>query len=240
MEPITKSLPFALASSIAQTIVEEIEYAINGRNIAILGAAGTGKTKFYHLLQMITLYKSSPEATSYPIETQRGLITIPVGVNKIRKIRFKAAVDVPGNEKKDWSERVEKADIIFYLINAEELFKSQDDKLYKRIAEDLEDINRWIDKSKNKEAKISNVDEPQDKPANKSNKEIFIIGNFFDKVDQEYQKHYAQCLERFKKEIKEKLGKDYRIAKDTIIASLEIGGVAEIFIRIHDELNKSK
>lgn len=205
-----------------------------GYNMTILGASGAGKTSLYRSLGMIVVQSTEPEGTRSPERTERGKCDILVGGNNKsnREVRFKATFDVPGNEKKYWKERVEKANLILYLIDAHDLLSSQDSKLNERIQEDLSDITRWMREESNNE----NRQEKSNNENRNPTKKLFIIGNHFDKIDKRYNENYYNYLEKFKRSLKGE--KDYEpMATDIIIGSLaEVTGMQNIMAKVVSHL----
>lgn len=160
------SIFVAAARMIAKEITlqwDSLVVAFTGKQIAVLGARGAGKT---HLIKFLTTgsipaeYKQTlaPEKT---IERRFQL--------KELDLRIKATLDVSGDKAAydEWKELHDKADIVIYMFRADLLIKG-DPILEARISDDMKHISDWLDARK---------DQPR----------FFLIGTHCD-LDPEYSK----------------------------------------------------
>lgn len=133
----------AAAASAVVLKWDDIQIALKGKRLAILGARGVGKT---HLLGFLT-------TGSIPAEYKQTL-----GPDKASKRRFqleelnikvKETRDVPGDKAAYgvWKERYDEADVVFYLLRADRLFAG-DDHVEARVLNDLRHIGEWLEERK--------------------------------------------------------------------------------------------
>lgn len=128
-----------------------------GKNLAILGARGVGKTHLIHFLsrgEIPTEYKQTvaPEKYSGRRFKLENL-----------DLKIKSNLDVPGGQAAyaEWKNLCSEADIIFYLFRADMLLV-RDEKCEERVRSDLRHLNTWR----------KNEKEPR---------QIFLVGTHCDK-----------------------------------------------------------
>ena len=205
MEPFTIiiiGISLAVGAVGAWASWEKILTALKGKKIAVLGARGAGKTTLLLYLNMINLESLEIEQTRHSKKTRSSSIQdIAVG-EESKKILLKETVDLPGSEEyRDngkWKEAFKVADIVLYLVNSAALLRGIDksnvpnskikadeikSKTQARVEDDLKNIQRWI------------------KELGGANKYIFIIGNHFDEIDENFNKN--DRVEKYEKEFKE-------------------------------------
>lgn len=228
MDPLELLIVFILGIFFQQFCLYLYRQII-GYKMILLGRSGSGKTTLYQALGMVTVQGILPTSNVIPEPTKRVKLDLMVGQHqkKSQQVTFRATVDVPGRSKVRWKKHIKGCDIIIYLINAYELRSNQDSKDEEKVSnsqiqEDLEDIYNWT--------KIKKMDKFLFKIRKffRIRKKIFIVGNHFDQICQDYDKdnNYQKYLEEFKELIKpcSSQDKDYRqLATDIIIGSLKEG-----------------
>ena len=135
---------------------ENITYALQGKNIAVLGARAVGKTTLLKYMEkgiLIERYKQTVDKQA--IERKHiQLGDLDIRINKTADVSGdKAAYGV-------WKKLFEDADVVLYIVRTDMLLK-HDLSAEKRAEDDLKQIQGWI-----KECK--------------SNKQFFIVGNHWD------------------------------------------------------------
>lgn len=200
MEPFTIGL--ILCSFVSSTLAiwatwEKIITALKGKKIAVLGARGAGKTTFFILLNALNLTALEIEQTVNRNKTKSSSIDLNIQ-EEIKKIRFKPTFDLPGSEdyrdNGKWQKEFDSANIVLYFVNAAALLRGIDKtdeinnkgksnkikiETQNRVKEDLENIQKWI----------SSLGENQ-------KKDIFIIGNHFDVIDENFYKNNKESKYR--------------------------------------------
>lgn len=192
MEPLTITIIASIISAVVGTVGtgtwagrEEIRTFLEGKNIAVLGARGTGKTSFFLLLGALNMGSLQTEQTLSRNKTKSASIVL----ENNKTIRFKETFDLPGSEEyrdSKWKDAFKDANIVLYLVNAAALLRGVDrtdesnnqqkaddikSETQKRVKEDLENIQGWISDFKGEK------------------KHIFIIGNHFDAIDANFDKN---------------------------------------------------
>ncbi|MFB2898230.1 GTPase domain-containing protein [Aerosakkonemataceae cyanobacterium BLCC-F50] len=203
MEPFTIGL--MLFSVVSSTLAiwatwEKIITTLKGKKIAVLGARGSGKTTFFILLNALNLTAVEIEQTVNRKKTKSSFIVLNIQ-EKTETIRFKDAVDLPGSEEyRDngkWKEEFESANIVLYLVNAAALLRGIDKtdeinnkgnpdqikfETKNRVKEDLKNLQKWINP-------LGEEKKGEEKKDEKKKKDIFIIGNHFDVIDENFYKN---------------------------------------------------
>jgi energy-coupling factor transporter ATP-binding protein EcfA2 len=132
---------------------DDINYALKGKKIAVLGARAVGKTTLLKYLAKgilierykQTLDKEEVESTRFKLEDL--------------DIYLKKTDDVSGDIAAygAWKNLFDASDLIFYIVRTDELLK-RDPATEKRCEDDLKQIQGWIKESKRR-------------------KQFFIVGN---------------------------------------------------------------
>jgi len=154
---------FALATSIIiARNWKKIVRLLKGKQIAVLGARGVGKT---HLITFLS-------KGSIPREYFQTLAPAKVSGRTFYlgdlKLQFRETIDVPGDQAAYgiWKKMFNEADLVFYLFRADKI-KLGDVSEISRIKKDAEQIKLWMN------------DKKKDYPT------VLLIGTFCDK-DPEY------------------------------------------------------
>lgn len=194
MEPLTISIIVVscLFSGVGLTGTlvgwDTILAKLAGKKIAVLGARGSGKTTLYLYLNMINQKALQLEQTRSPDKARSAYIKLDLQGDNYT-LRLAETYDLPGSEESRdnyWNDQFKSAEIVLYLVHAGALLrgvdksnsynkkkKSEDlkNEIKQRVLDDLRNIEKWRDDLKGKK------------------KHIFIIGNHFDEIDQNFAKH---------------------------------------------------
>lgn len=145
---------------------DDILIKFTGKHLAILGARGVGKTHLWRILttgDILTENKQTlaPENTSARRFPLKGL-----------DLKIKRSLDLAGGEasRGEWKSLCSNADIVFYLLRADQLIKGDND-VKKRVETDIGHISGWM-KERMQERKTRPL--------------FFIIGTHCD-LDEEFQ-----------------------------------------------------
>jgi energy-coupling factor transporter ATP-binding protein EcfA2 len=132
---------------------DDIANALQGKNIAVLGARGVGKTTLLKYMEKgILIEKYIQTVDRAEIERTRIKIgDLDIRLNKTDDISGDAAT------YSKWKNLFDKSDLVFYIVRTDMLLK-KDSLTEKRSEDDLKQIQGWIKESKTK-------------------KQFFIIGN---------------------------------------------------------------
>lgn len=110
-----------------------------GKNLAVLGARGVGKT---HLIKFLT-------SGSIPTEYKQTLLPGKASGRRFDlkelNIKVKDTLDISGDKAAYavWKDLHDKADVVFYLLRADLLIKG-DSSVEMRVREDLRHIGDWL------------------------------------------------------------------------------------------------
>lgn len=153
----------------------------NGKNIAIIGARGVGKT---HLCKFL-LEGEIPEEYEQTAEPRK-LSGRTFKLDDL-KLKINDVIDTPGSKDyyRTWEKSCENADIILYLVKSYEIFDDNEDAV-NRVRSDFKRIEKFIEKRDN-----------DNKP------HFFVIGTFFDK-HQEYNNITDSNIGDYKDEFEKK------------------------------------
>jgi len=147
------------------------------------------------------------EQTRSPEKTSPSSIKDLVVNGESKTIRLKGTFDLPGSEEyRDngkWQEVFNDADIVLYFVHAAALLRGIDKRQTQlRVMDDLQNLQKWNDQLKTK------------------NKNIFIIGNHFDEIDEKFNN--GDRIENYEKEFSENEAiKRYSQRMTKIIGSLK-------------------
>jgi hypothetical protein len=140
--PVLIWIVVGVASLLVGTAVaiswDKVVKALKGKQIAVLGARGVGKT---HLIQFLTL-GSIPEEYKQTVAPEK----TPSRRFQLRDLDLKVSesLDVSGDKAAYnlWKELHQKADVVFYLLRADRLIAG-DAIVEARVREDLKHIHSW-------------------------------------------------------------------------------------------------
>ncbi|MCT7976030.1 GTPase domain-containing protein [Laspinema olomoucense] len=132
---------------------DDINYALKGKNFAVLGARAVGKTTLLKYLEkgiLIERYKQTLDKE----EVERTRVKLGD-----LDIRLRKTDDVSGDQSAygGWKNLFDESDLILYIVRTDELLK-RDPATEKRCEDDLKQIQGWIKESKKR-------------------KQFFIVGN---------------------------------------------------------------
>lgn len=132
-----------LAGCVVAATWDDIKKWWNGKNIAIIGARGVGKT---HLCKFL-LEGEIPEEYEQTTEPKK-FSGRKFKLNEL-KLKIDDIIDVPGAKDyyKIWEQNCKCADIIFYLVKSYEIFDNNEATI-SRIKTDFKRIDDWL-KSRN-------------------------------------------------------------------------------------------
>lgn len=119
----------------AALLAEEIK----GSKFSVLGERRTGKTKLFEFLTTGTLSKEYIQ-TLYPKKTIENDLKL-----RDLELKIEESVDVPGStdDRGDWKDITQKADVILYLIRVDKLMEG-DKSTERRVESDMGQIDRWL------------------------------------------------------------------------------------------------
>jgi GTPase SAR1 family protein len=243
MEPVTITLIVlsllctAGGGGIIWSNWEKILTAISGKRIAVIGARGAGKTTLLNCLDMINRKAIEIEQTRTVEKTRSSSINLNVG-GQNTTIRLKDTIDLPGSEdyrnNGQWKGAVENSDIVLYIVHAAALLRGIDksssrqkeaDKIKKetavRVKDDLLNIQSWIKEVKEKGRSIP---------------PIFIIGNHFDEIKENFSDsdNIEDCENEF---TNNEVIHDYGMGMIKIIGSLKTNNtIKDILERVINEI----
>lgn len=200
---------------------EKIITALIGKKIAVLGARGAGKTTLLSYLNMINMLGLETEQTRSAGKTRSSSIKDLVVGGESQKIWLKDTVDLPGSEEyRDngkWQEVFKVADIVLYFVHTAALLRGVDTSNVRNTKRTPDEIKRETqqrveDDLKNIQAWIKDLKAP--------NKKVFIIGNHFDEIDENFNRN--DNIENYELEFKQnKAIKDNCQGMTIIIGSLK-------------------
>ncbi len=132
---------------------DDINYALKGKKIAVLGARAVGKTTLLKYLEkgiLIERYKQTLDKE----EVERTRIKLGD-----LDIRLRKTDDVSGDQSAygGWKKLFDESDLILYIVRTDDLLK-RDPATEKRCEDDFKQIQGWIKESKRR-------------------KQFFIVGN---------------------------------------------------------------
>jgi len=133
---------------------ENIEYALKGKKIAVLGARAVGKTTFLKYMEKgILIERYIQTVDKKDIERTR----LKLGD---LDIRLKKTDDVSGDKAAygEWMNLFKESDLVLYIVKTD-LLLNHDPCTVTRAEDDLKQINLWIKENPN------------------SKKQFFIVGN---------------------------------------------------------------
>ncbi|WP_448481932.1 hypothetical protein [Pseudoxanthomonas mexicana] len=119
---------------------DDIQVALKGKRLAILGARGVGKT---HLVRFLT-------TGSIPAEYKQTVAPEKASASRFQlkdlNIKVKDALDVSGDKAAyaEWKELHDQADVVLYLLRADRLIAG-DAVVEARVRDDLRHIGGWLD-----------------------------------------------------------------------------------------------
>jgi len=153
--PIIISLAVGISGTAAYFKWDDIVGYLQGKQIAVLGARGVGKTTLLKYIEKGMIAKHGQTIAKQEIESKH------LKLGDI-DIRLKKTEDVPGDTVAYgvWKKLFDESDLIFYVVRTDMLLKN-DLATEKRSEDDLKQIQGWIKESKSK-------------------KQFFIIGNHWD------------------------------------------------------------
>lgn len=130
------------ATIAAITIIrwDDIQVALKGKRLAVLGARGVGKT---HLLNFVTT-GSLPTEYKQTVAPEKGS-----GRRfqlKDLDLKVKDTLDLSGDKAAyaEWKELHTNADVVFYLLRADRLIAGDRD-VEARVRDDLKHIGKWLE-----------------------------------------------------------------------------------------------
>lgn len=153
--PIIISLAVGISGTTVVFKWDDIANYLQGKQIAVLGARGVGKTTLLKYIEKDMIGKHGQTIAKQEIESKH------LKLGNI-DIRLKKTEDVPGDTVAYgvWKKLFDESDLIFYVVRTDMLLKN-DIATEKRSEDDLKQIQGWIKESKSK-------------------KKLFIIGNHWD------------------------------------------------------------
>ena len=179
--PVIFIVVAAIAVLMGTTIAvkwDDIVVALRGKQLAVLGARGVGKT---HLVKFLT-------TGAIPVEYKQTVAPEKTSSNRFflkdLDLKVKDTLDLSGDKAAygEWKDLHDKADVVFYLLRADRLIEG-DRVVEKRVRDDVRHISEWLD-ARNSRPLFFIIgthcdfdDEFQSTPADK-------IGNYVDKFRQ--------------------------------------------------------
>ncbi|MFB2895409.1 hypothetical protein ACE1CI_21100 [Aerosakkonemataceae cyanobacterium BLCC-F50] len=146
-DPITTAVVLAFVAGISGTTTvfkwEDINYALRGKRIGILGDKAVGKTTLFNYL------RDGKKPENY-IQTLKDTLDKKEIINNFEglgvNILFRKTTDISGSEDfyPAWKEIFLNSDIIFYLFRTDFLLNGNS-KAIERIEADLQQITGWIE-----------------------------------------------------------------------------------------------
>jgi len=130
----------ALAGTTIAVKWNEIQIALKGKKLAILGARGVGKT---HLIKFLS-------SGSIPAQYKQTIAPEKASSRRFQlkdlDIKVKDTLDVSGDKAAyaEWRERHDESDVVFYLLRADRLI-ARDAEVEARVSGDLRHIGGWVD-----------------------------------------------------------------------------------------------
>lgn len=118
---------------------DEIQVALRGKRLAVLGARGVGKT---HLVKFLT-------TGSIPANYKQTIAPEKASARRFQlkklDLKIKDTLDVSGDKAAyaEWKELYDKADVVFYLLRADSLMAGDTDAA-NRVRDDLQHIGDWL------------------------------------------------------------------------------------------------
>lgn len=137
--PILIGIAILLAGSIAVKW-DDIMIALRGKQIAVLGARGVGKT---HLVKFLTT-GSIPAEFKQTVAPEKG--SSRRFSLKDLDLEVKETLDLSGDKAAyaEWKELHDKADVVLYLLRADRLIAGDRD-VEGRVRDDLRHISGWLE-----------------------------------------------------------------------------------------------
>ena len=133
----------AVVAIVGTTIVlkwDDIVVAVKGKQFAVLGARGVGKT---HLIKFLT-------SGSIPSEYKQTVAPEKASARRFKlkdlDLKVKETLDVSGDKAAyaEWKDLHDKSDFVFYLLRADRLIAG-DANVEGRVRDDLRHIGGWLD-----------------------------------------------------------------------------------------------
>lgn len=134
----------AVATALLGTTIavkwDAIVVALRGKQLAVLGARGVGKT---HLVKFLT-------TGSIPVEYKQTVAPEKTSSNRFSlkdlDLKVKDTLDLSGDKAAyaEWKDLHDKADIVFYLLRADRLIAG-DHVVESRVRDDVQHISEWLE-----------------------------------------------------------------------------------------------
>ncbi|MEH8197309.1 GTPase domain-containing protein [Aeromonas allosaccharophila] len=118
---------------------DEIQVKLKGKRLAVLGSRGVGKT---HLVKFLS-------TGSIPAEYKQTVAPEKASSRRFQlqelDLKLKDSLDVSGDKAAygQWKELHDQADIVFYLLRADQLIAGDRD-VEERVRNDLKHIGEWL------------------------------------------------------------------------------------------------
>lgn len=119
---------------------DKIVITLRGKQLAVLGARGVGKT---HLVKFLT-------TGSIPVEYKQTVAPEKTSSNRFflkdLDLKVKDTLDLSGDKAAyaEWKDLHDKADVVFYLLRADRLIAG-DHVVEGRVRDDVRHIGEWLD-----------------------------------------------------------------------------------------------